>query len=126
MGRSDVGTGVFEHWETYGQRTERLSGHKALQVRPATAGTPGADPRRIDHQQKLLAALRRQAPQWDTVRELPGIINVAKTGNINTGRGSAIPLGRALSCSTAKTMTTARLREPPLLPARRRAGGQIA
>src|SRR5918995_608590 len=49
---------------------ERLNGHKALKY-ARYRGTPGADLDRIDHQQKMLAALRRQALRWDTVTRLP-------------------------------------------------------
>ena len=94
--RVDVGTGVFpEHW-SMGEGFERLNGHKALKY-ARYRGTPGADLDRIDHQQKLLAALRRQALRWDIVTRLPGIIKVANE-NVSTDLGvlQVIPLARAL------------------------------
>jgi polyisoprenyl-teichoic acid--peptidoglycan teichoic acid transferase len=94
--RVNVGTGVFpEHWNM-GEGFERLNGHKALKY-ARYRGTPGADLDRIDHQQKLLAALRRQALRWDTVTRLPAIIRVTNE-NVNTDLGilQVIPLARAL------------------------------
>ncbi len=94
--RVDVGTGVFpEHWNM-GEGFERLNGYKALKY-ARYRGTPGADLDRIDHQQKLLAALRRQALRWDIVTKVPTIIKVANE-NVNTDLGilQVIPLARAL------------------------------
>jgi polyisoprenyl-teichoic acid--peptidoglycan teichoic acid transferase len=94
--RVDVGKGMFpEHWNM-GEGFERLNGHKALKY-ARYRGTPGADLDRIDHQQKLLAALRRQALRWDTVTRLPAIIRVTNE-NVNTDLGimQVIPLARAL------------------------------
>jgi polyisoprenyl-teichoic acid--peptidoglycan teichoic acid transferase len=94
--RVDVGKGVFpEHWNM-GEGFERLNGHKALKY-ARYRGTPGADLDRIDHQQKLLAALRRQALRWDTVTRLPAIIRITNE-NVNTDLGilQVIPLARAL------------------------------
>ena len=94
--RVDVGTGVFpEHWNM-GEGFERLNGYKALKY-ARYRGTPGADLDRIDRQQKLLAALRRQVLRWDTVTKIPGIIKVANE-NVNTDLGvlQVIPLARAL------------------------------
>jgi polyisoprenyl-teichoic acid--peptidoglycan teichoic acid transferase len=94
--RVDVGKGVFpEHWDM-GEGFERLNGHKALKY-ARYRGTPGADLDRIDHQQKLLAALRRQALRWDTVTRLPAIVKITNK-NINTDLGimQVIPLARAL------------------------------
>jgi polyisoprenyl-teichoic acid--peptidoglycan teichoic acid transferase len=94
--RVDVGKEVFpEHWNM-GEGFERLNGHKALKY-ARYRGTPGADLDRIDHQQKLLAALRRQALRWDIVTRLPAIIRVTNE-NVNTDLGimQVIPLARAL------------------------------
>jgi len=94
--RVDVGKGVFpEHWNM-GEGFERLNGHKALKY-ARYRGTPGADLDRIDHQQKLLAALRRQALRWDTVTRLPAIVRITNE-NVNTDLGimQVIPLARAL------------------------------
>jgi polyisoprenyl-teichoic acid--peptidoglycan teichoic acid transferase len=94
--RVDVGTGVFPASWNMGEGFERLNGHKALKY-ARYRGTPGADLDRIDHQQKLLAALRRQALRWDTVTRLPAIIKVTNE-NVNTDLGilQVIPLARAL------------------------------
>src|SRR5215217_918218 len=94
--RVDVAKGVFpEHWNM-GEGFERLNGHKALKY-ARYRGTPGADLDRIDHQQKLLAALRRQVLRWDIVTRLPAIIRVTNE-NVNTDLGimQVIPLARAL------------------------------
>ena len=94
--RVDVGTGVFPEKWNMGEGFERLNGYKALKY-ARYRGTPGADLDRIDHQQKLLAALRRQALRWDIVTRLPGIIKVANE-NVSTDLGvlQVIPLARAL------------------------------
>lgn len=94
--RVDVGSGLFpEKWQM-GEGLQRLNGHKAL-LYARYRGTPRADLDRIDHQQKLLAALRRQAFRWITVTKLPGIVKTAND-NVDTDLGvwQAIPLGRAL------------------------------
>ena len=94
--RVDVGSGVFpEHWNM-GEGMERLNGYKALKY-ARYRGTPRADLDRIDHQQKLLAALRRQALRWNIITKLPGIINVTNE-NVDTDLGvlQVIPLARAL------------------------------
>jgi LCP family protein required for cell wall assembly len=112
--RVDVGTGVFpEHWNM-GEGFERLNGYKALKY-ARYRGTPGADLDRIDHQQKLLAALRRQALRWDTVTRLPAIIKVTNE-NVNTDLGilQVIPLARALVLNGEDNkMTTAELEGNP-------------
>jgi polyisoprenyl-teichoic acid--peptidoglycan teichoic acid transferase len=112
--RVDVGKGVFpEHWNM-GEGFERLNGHKALKY-ARYRGTPGADLDRIDHQQKLLAALRRQALQWDTVTRLPAIIRVTNE-NVNTDLGilQVIPLARALVLNGEDNkMTSAELEGHP-------------
>jgi polyisoprenyl-teichoic acid--peptidoglycan teichoic acid transferase len=112
--RVDVGTGVFpEHWNM-GEGFERLNGYKALKY-ARYRGTPGADLDRIDHQQKLLAALRRQALRWDIVTRLPAIIKVTNE-NVNTDLGilQVIPLARALVLNGEDNkMTTAELEGNP-------------
>jgi len=112
--RVDVGKGVFpEHWNM-GEGFERLNGHKALKY-ARYRGTPGADLDRIDHQQKLLAALRRQALRWDIVTRLPAIIRVTNE-NVNTDLGilQVIPLARALVLNGEDNkMTTAELEGHP-------------
>jgi polyisoprenyl-teichoic acid--peptidoglycan teichoic acid transferase len=112
--RVDVGTGVFPASWNMGEGFERLNGHKALKY-ARYRGTPGADLDRIDHQQKLLAALRRQALRWDTVTRLPAIIKVT-TDNVNTDLGilQVIPLARALVLNGEDNqMTTAELEGDP-------------
>ena len=94
--RVDVGQGVFpEKWHM-GEGVQRLGGRKAL-FYARYRGTPRADLDRIDHQQKLLGALRRQAFRWNTVTKLPGILKTTNE-NVETDLGiwQAVPLGRAL------------------------------
>ena len=112
--RVDVGTGVFPEKWNMGEGFERLNGYKALKY-ARYRGTPGADLDRIDHQQKLLAALRRQALRWDIVTRLPGIIKVANE-NVSTDLGvlQVIPLARALVLNGEDNkMTTAELEGHP-------------
>ena len=92
----DVGHGVFpEKWHM-GEGVERLGGRKAL-FYARYRGTPRADLDRIDHQQKLLAALRRQAFRWNTVTKMPAILKTTNE-NVETDLGfwQAVPLTRAL------------------------------
>jgi LCP family protein required for cell wall assembly len=113
--RVDVGSGVFpEQWDM-GEGMEHLNGHKALKY-ARYRGTPRADLDRIDHQQKLLAALRRQALRWNTVTKLPGAIKVANE-NVDTDLGvmQVIPLARALVFNGKDTkMETAELQGSPM------------
>src|SRR5215213_419062 len=61
----DVGHDVFpEKWHM-GEGVQRLGGRKAL-FYARYRGTARADLDRIDHQQRLLSALRRQAFRWNT------------------------------------------------------------
>jgi LCP family protein required for cell wall assembly len=92
----DVGHGVFpEKWHM-GEGVQRLGGRKAL-FYARYRGTPRADLDRIDHQQKLLGALRRQAFRWNTVTKLPGIVK-ATSDNVGTDLGvwQVVPLARGL------------------------------
>jgi polyisoprenyl-teichoic acid--peptidoglycan teichoic acid transferase len=92
----DVGHNVFpEKWHM-GEGVERLGGRKAL-FYARYRGTPRADLDRIDHQQKLLAALRRQAFRWNTVTKMPAILKTTNE-NVETDLGiwQAVPLARAL------------------------------
>src|SRR5215218_196931 len=94
--RVDVGHGVFpEKWHM-GEGVQRLGGRKAL-FYARYRGTPRADLDRIDHQQKLLAALRRQAFRWNTVTKMPAILKTTNE-NVDTDLGiwNAFPLARAL------------------------------
>jgi LCP family protein required for cell wall assembly len=92
----NVGHDVFpEKWHM-GEGVQRLGGRKAL-FYARYRGTPRADLDRIDHQQKLLAALRRQAFRWNTVTKMPTILKTANE-NVDTDLGiwQAVPLARAL------------------------------
>jgi polyisoprenyl-teichoic acid--peptidoglycan teichoic acid transferase len=92
----DVGHEVFpEKWHM-GEGMQRLGGRKAL-FYARYRGTPRADLDRIDHQQKLLAALRKQAFRWNTVTKMPAILKTTNE-NVDTDLGiwQAVPLARAL------------------------------
>ncbi len=92
----NVGHNVFpEKWHM-GEGVQRLGGRKAL-FYARYRGTPRADLDRIDHQQKLLAALRRQAFRWNTVTKMPAILKTTNE-NVDTDLGfwQAVPLARAL------------------------------
>jgi polyisoprenyl-teichoic acid--peptidoglycan teichoic acid transferase len=113
--RVDVGSGVFPEQWNMGEGMEHLNGYKALKY-ARYRGTPRADLDRIDHQQKLLAALRRQALRWNTVTKLPGAIKVANE-NVDTDLGvmQVIPLARALVFNGKDTrMETAELQGHPM------------
>jgi LCP family protein required for cell wall assembly len=94
--RVDVGHNVFPAKWHMGEGVQRLGGRKAL-FYARYRGTPRADLDRIDHQQKLLAALRRQAFRWNTVTKLPAIIKTTNE-NVHTDLGiwQAVTLARAL------------------------------
>jgi polyisoprenyl-teichoic acid--peptidoglycan teichoic acid transferase len=92
----DVGHDMFpEKWHM-GDGVQRLGGRKAL-FYARYRGTPRADLDRIEHQQKLLSALRRQAFRWNTVTKVPQIVKVANE-NVDTDLGlwRVISLGRTL------------------------------
>jgi LCP family protein required for cell wall assembly len=113
--RVDVGSGVFPEQWNMGEGMEHLNGYKALKY-ARYRGTARADLDRIDHQQKLLAALRRQALRWNTVTKLPGAIKVANE-NVDTDLGvmQVIPLARALVFNGKDTrMETAELEGHPM------------
>jgi len=112
--RVDVGSGVFPEQWNMGEGMEHLNGYKALKY-ARYRGTPRADLDRIDHQQKLLAALRRQALRWNIITKLPGIIK-ATNENVNTDLGvlQVIPLARALVLNGEDNkMVTAELEGSP-------------
>jgi polyisoprenyl-teichoic acid--peptidoglycan teichoic acid transferase len=92
----NVGHNVFPAKWHMGEGVQRLGGRKAL-FYARYRGTPRADLDRIDHQQKLLAALRRQAFRWNTVTKLPAIIKTTNE-NVHTDLGiwQAVTLARAL------------------------------
>ena len=92
----DVGHDVFpEKWHM-GEGVQRLGGRKAL-FYARYRGTACGDLDRIDHQQRLLAALREQALGWNTITKLPQIVKVTNV-NVDTDLGvlRAISLARAL------------------------------
>ena len=92
----NVGHNVFPAKWHMGEGVQRLGGRKAL-FYARYRGTPRADLDRIDHQQKLLGALRRQAFRWNTVTKMPAILKTTNE-NVETDLGiwQAIPLARAL------------------------------
>ena len=75
---------------------QELNGLEALAY-ARYRGTPGGDLDRIQHQQRLLSALRQQALGWNTFTRLPQIVLVANK-NVDTDLGivQAISLGRML------------------------------
>ena len=114
----DVGHDVFpEKWHM-GEGVQRLGGRKAL-FYARYRGTPRADLDRIDHQQRLLAALRKKALRWNTVTKLPQIVKAANE-NVDTDLGilQVISLARALVLHGRDGhMTSAELKgEPTYLP----------
>ena len=112
--RVDVGSGVFPEKWNMGEGMEHLDGYKALKY-ARYRGTPRSDLDRIDHQQKMLAALRRQALRWDIVTKVPGTIKVAND-NVDTDLGvlQVIPLARALVLNGEdRKMATAELEGYP-------------
>ncbi len=60
-------------------------------------GTPGGDLDRIERQQQVVAALRSQALEWESVTELPEIIKIADQ-KVRTDMGveETVALGRVL------------------------------
>lgn len=75
---------------------QTLNGQQAL-FYARYRGTPEGDLDRIKHQQQLVAALRSQAFDWNTVKQLPKILKVANR-NVQTDLGlpDGISLGKAL------------------------------
>ncbi len=75
---------------------QNLNGQQAL-FYARYRGTSGGDLDRIRHQQQLVAALRSQAFDWDTVRQLPEILRVANR-NVQTdvGFSDGVSIGRIL------------------------------
>jgi polyisoprenyl-teichoic acid--peptidoglycan teichoic acid transferase len=107
-----------------GQRVYIPPGRQKLDALEALAyaryrGTECGDLDRIRRQQRLIAALRDQALEWNTITELPGIVRVVYE-NVETNLGfvQAISVGRALvGHSEAGRMRSYQLRgEPEILP----------
>lgn len=75
---------------------QTLNGQQAL-FYARYRGTSGGDLDRIRRQQQLVAALRSQAFDWNTVKQLPSILRVANR-NVQTdlGLSQGVTLGRVL------------------------------
>ena len=75
---------------------QNLNGQQAL-FYARYRGTSGGDLDRIRHQQQLVASLRSQAFDWNTVRQLPKILRVANR-NVQTdiGFSDGVSIGRIL------------------------------
>jgi anionic cell wall polymer biosynthesis LytR-Cps2A-Psr (LCP) family protein len=115
MGKVEVDVeGEFpQHWDIE-EGLQRLDGRRAL-LYARYRGTPGGDLDRIERQQQLVAALRSQALDWDTMSELPEIMRVIDE-NVETNLGfqEALSLGRALiSQGRDAQMTAVRLEGTP-------------
>jgi LCP family protein required for cell wall assembly len=98
--------------------TQELDGLEALAY-ARYRGAPCGDLDRIEHQQQLVAALREEALQWNTVTELPRIVKIMHENvETNVGIVQAISLGRTLVRNGADTgMKSARLKgNPEILP----------
>ncbi len=78
-------------------------------------GTPRGDLDRIEHQQRLIAALRSEALGWDTVTKLPEIARVMNRNvETNLDFGEALALARVLiSRGRDARMTSAQLKGTP-------------
>src|SRR5918994_3318500 len=107
-----------------GQRVYIPAGRQELDGLEALAyaryrGTSCGDLDRIRRQQRLIAALREQALEWNTITKLPGIVRVIYE-NVETNLGfvQAVSLGRALvGHSEEGRMRTYQLKgEPEILP----------
>jgi LCP family protein required for cell wall assembly len=98
--------------------TQVLDGLEALAY-ARYRGTPCGDLDRVERQQRLVSALRAQAFEWNTITQLPRIVEVMN-GNIDTdlGLAQAILLGRTLIGYGADgDMRSARLKgKPETLP----------
>jgi LCP family protein required for cell wall assembly len=108
MGKVEVDVeGEFpQNWHME-EGLQKLDGHRAL-LYARYRGTPGADLDRIERQQQLVAALRSQALDWDTVSELSEIMKVMNE-NVETNLGfkEALSLGRVLISQGRNAQMTA-------------------
>jgi polyisoprenyl-teichoic acid--peptidoglycan teichoic acid transferase len=98
--------------------TQDLDGLEALAY-ARYRGTPCGDLARIKRQQRLVAAFREEALEWNTVTELPRIAKVMHENvETNVGIVQAISIGRTLIRNGADTgMKFARLKgNPEILP----------
>ncbi len=108
MGKVEVDVeGEFpQNWHME-EGLQKLNGHRAL-LYARYRGTPGADLDRIERQQQLVAALRSQALDWDTVTELPEIMKVMNENvETNLGLQKALSLGRVLISQGRNAQMTA-------------------
>ncbi|MFL5990891.1 MAG: LCP family protein [Rubrobacteraceae bacterium] len=77
-------------------------------------GTAGGDMDRIEHQQRLIAALRSKAFGWDTVTKLPHIARVINRNvETNLAFDEALSLGRLLISREHAQMTASQLKGTP-------------
>ncbi|MFL6058835.1 MAG: LCP family protein [Rubrobacteraceae bacterium] len=77
-------------------------------------GTAGGDMDRIEHQQRLIAALRSKAFGWDTVTKLPHIARVMNRNvETNLAFDEALSLGRLLISREHAQMTASQLKGTP-------------
>jgi polyisoprenyl-teichoic acid--peptidoglycan teichoic acid transferase len=77
-------------------------------------GTTGGDLDRIQHQQRLIAALRSKALGWDTVTKLPHIARVMNRNvETNLAFDEALSLGRLLISREHAQMTASQLKGTP-------------
>lgn len=75
---------------------QTLNGNQAL-FYARYRGTSGGDLDRIRRQQQLVAALRSQAFDWNTVKELPAIVRAAERNTqTDLGPSQGVSIGRAL------------------------------
>jgi LCP family protein required for cell wall assembly len=115
MGRVELSVeGEFpENWHME-EGLQKLNGHRAL-LYARYRGTPGGDLARIERQQQLVAALRSEALDWDTVTELPGIMRVMNENvETNVGFQEALSLGGTLiSQGRNAQMTSVQLKGTP-------------
>jgi LCP family protein required for cell wall assembly len=98
--------------------TQELDGLEALAY-ARYRGTPCGDIARIEHQQQLVAALREEALEWNTITELPRIAKVMHENvDTNVGIVQAISLGRTLVRNGADArIKSAQLKgKPEILP----------
>ena len=89
------------------------NGHQAL-FYARYRGTAGGDMDRIEHQQRLIAALRSKAFGWDTVTKLPHIARVMNRNvETNLDFDEALSLGRLLISREHAQMTASQLKGTP-------------
>lgn len=115
MGKVEVDVeGEFPQEWHMKQGLQKLDGHRAL-LYARYRGTPGGDLDRIERQQQLVAALRSEALDWDTVTELPKIMRVMnENAETNLGFQEALTIGRALvSQGRNAQMTSVQLEGTP-------------